>query len=129
MLDSFPVSVLVSAILGFLSGLGIGGGSLLILWLTLALNTDPITARGINLLFFLPAAAIAFLFRYQQGAVEIRKILPAILSGTLAAALFSWLGLQIDVTLLKKLFGALLLLTGLRELFYKPKPSPPDVNQ
>ena len=121
MLESIPVSIFVGTLLGFLSGLGIGGGSLLILWLTLALNMDPNTARGINLLFFLPAAAIAFAFRIKQGAVEIKRILPAILSGTAAAALFSWVGLQIDTTLLKKLFGALLLITGLRELLYKPK--------
>lgn len=121
MLESFPVSILAGVILGFLSGLGIGGGSLLILWLTLALNMDPNTARGINLLFFLPASAIAFLFRHKQGAVDLKQILPAILSGTAAAALFSWVGLQIDTTLLKKLFGALLLITGLRELCYKPK--------
>ena len=46
----------VSTLLGFLTGLGIGGGSLLILWLTLVENQGIETARGINLLFFLPAA-------------------------------------------------------------------------
>ena len=121
MLESFPVSILVGVILGFLSGLGIGGGSLLILWLTLALNMDPATTRGINLLFFLPASAIAFIFRYKQGAVELKKIFPAILSGTAAAILFSWIGLRTDTTILTKLFGALLILTGIRELLYKPK--------
>ena len=38
MLESFPIALLVGAILGFLSGLGVGGGSLLILWLTLVLD-------------------------------------------------------------------------------------------
>lgn len=52
MLESFPVALLVSTLLGCLSGLGIGGGSLLILWLTLVLKVDPIVARQINLLFF-----------------------------------------------------------------------------
>ena len=121
MLASFPISLLVGTILGFLSGLGIGGGSLLILWLTLALNMDPSTARGINLLFFLPAAAIAFVFRFKQGAVELKRILPAILSGTAAAAALTFLGSALNTTLLKKLFGVLLLITGLRELSYKPK--------
>ena len=121
MLESFPISILVGVILGFLSGLGIGGGSLLILWLTIALGIDHNTARGINLLFFLPAAAIAFAFRWKQGAVEIKTILPAILAGTLSAAASSYVGLMLDMALLKKLFGLLLLLTGLRELSYKPK--------
>lgn len=121
MLDSFPIALLVSTVLGFLSGLGIGGGSLLILWLTLALGMDQSAARGINLLFFLPAAAIACVFRCRQGVVPFRRILPAMLAGSLAAALGSWLSLGLDTGLLKKLFGGLLLLTGLRELLYRPR--------
>lgn len=121
MLESWPVSLLVGTILGFLSGLGIGGGSLLILWLTVVLGVAHNTARGINLLFFLPSAAIACVFRRKQGAVDIKKLLPAILAGTVAAAAGSWIGFNMDMQLLKKLFGGLLILTGLRELLYKSK--------
>lgn len=121
MLDSFPVALLVGILLGFLSGLGIGGGSLLILWLTLVLHMDQATARGINLLFFLPAAAIACCFRWKQGTVDFRKVLPAMLSGSAAAALGAWLSTGLDLMLLKKLFGGLLILTGLREILYKPR--------
>ena len=59
MLESFPAALLAGAIFGFLTGLGVGGGSLLILWLTLVLGMDPQTARGINLMFFLPASILA----------------------------------------------------------------------
>lgn len=121
MLESFPVILLVSTALGFLSGLGIGGGSLLILWLTMIVGIPQETARSINLLFFLPSALIACLFRWKQGKLDIRKVLPAILAGTAAAALFSFIGTQIDASLLKKPFGILLLLTGLREVFYRPR--------
>lgn len=121
MLESFPVALAVGTVLGFLTGLGIGGGSLLILWLTIVLGLDHGTARGINLLFFLPAAVIACVFRLKQGAVNFRTVLPAMLSGSLSAALCSYIGLMLDMELLKKLFGALLILTGLRELLYKPK--------
>ena len=121
MLESFPVALAVGTVLGFLTGLGIGGGSLLILWLTIVLGLDHGTARGINLLFFLPAAVIACVFRWKQGAVNFRTVLPAMLSGSLSAALCSYIGLMLDMELLKKLFGALLILTGLRELLYKPK--------
>ena len=121
MLDSFPVAVAVGTILGFLAGLGIGGGSLLILWLTMVLNMPHSVARGINLLFFLPAAIICACFRCKQGKISFRKILPAIISGCIAAAVFSYLSTLIDVTALKKLFGGLLILTGLREVFYKKK--------
>jgi uncharacterized membrane protein YfcA len=121
MLNSLAVSLLVGTLLGFLSGLGIGGGSLLILWLTLAKNMPVTDARAINLLFFIPSALIACMFRWQQGRLEVRKILPAILAGSIAAALFAWFGSQWDTQMLRKAFGLLLLFTGLRELFYKPR--------
>ena len=111
------ISVLVGILLGFLSGLGIGGGSLLILWLTLARDILPGEARGINLLFFLPCALAAGFFRWRQGGIPLRKILPGILAGSAAALLFSLLGTAMDTSLLKKLFGGLLIITGLREVF------------
>lgn len=115
------LKLLIGTILGFLTGLGIGGGSLLILWLTIALGMDQPTARGINLLFFLPSALIACCFRWKQGTLELRKVFPAIASGAAAAVLFSWIGLQVNGDALKKGFGFLLIATGLRELLYKPK--------
>lgn len=121
MLDSLPAAIIVGTVLGFLSGLGIGGGSLLILWLTVVLGMEHSAARGINLLFFLPSAAIACVFRWKQGAVTLRNVLPAAAAGCIAAAVFSLIGTGMDMTLLKKLFGGLLIVTGLRELFYKPR--------
>ena len=123
MLESVPISLLLGAALGFLGGLGVGGGSLLVLWLTLVLGVDHPTARGINLLFFLPCAAIACFFRWKQRCVPWKRILPGIVAGCAAAALASWLGTRLDTTLLKKAFGFLLLITGVREVLYKPKPS------
>jgi len=114
------LTLLVAVILGLLTGLGVGGGSLLILWLTIALGMDHSLARGINLLFFLPSALIACCFRWKQGTLRLGKVMPAIFSGCAAAALFSWIGLSLDGAMVKKLFGFLLLLTGLRELMYKP---------
>ena len=121
MLESLPVMIAIGCVLGFLSGLGVGGGSLLMLWLTLVLEMPHNEARTINLLFFIPSAIIASLFRWKQGALDIKKVLPAIIGGCISAAIFSTISKHIDITLLKKLFGALLLLTGIRELFYRPR--------
>lgn len=121
MLDSLPVILIVGTVLGFLSGLGIGGGSLLILWLTMVLNMDPVTARGINLLFFIPSALIACLFRIRQGTLKIRRILPSVLAGCVAAAVFSWISTILDVGILKKMFGLLLLVIGLQQIFHAKK--------
>lgn len=121
MLNSFTVCILVGTVLGFLAGLGIGGGSLLILWLTAVLDTAYPDARFINLLFFLPAALVSAFLRWKKQKLNLKNIIPAALAGCGAALVFSWLGSRLDITLLKKLFGGLLLLTGLRELFYRPR--------
>ena len=121
MLESFPASVIVGTILGFLSGLGVGGGSLLILWLTIVLKMDPLSARSINLLFFLPAALISSAIRIKSGNLKIKTLLPAILSGCISAVIFSIISTMLNVRILKKLFGIILLATGLRELFYRPR--------
>jgi len=114
---AFPVS----AILGFLAGLGVGGGSILMIWLTTVMQMEYTDARTVNLLFFLPAAVIATLFHRKQGSVEIKKVLPAIICACIAAGLFALLSRRIDTTLLKKFFGGILIFTGLRELFYRPR--------
>jgi len=121
MLESFPVALLAGIVLGYLAGLGVGGGSLLILWLTLVLQIPNESARLINLMFFISAAGTVSLFRWKQGTLQLKKILPAILAGSIAAGIFSWIGLHLDAGLLKKLFGILLLFTGVRELLYWPR--------
>lgn len=121
MLESLPVALIVGTLLGFLTGLGVGGGSLLILWLTLVLEMPQTAARGINLLFFLPSAAISCYLRWKQGSVTLKKILPAIFAGCAAAVVFSLISTRMDLEILRKLFGVLLLATGIRELCYRPK--------
>ena len=121
LLESIPFILVLSTLLGFLSGIGIGGGSLLILWLSIVLEVPQATARGINLLFFIPSALAACLFRWHQGSLDLRRIFPAIVSGCISAALFSWIVTSMNTALLQKLFGGLLILTGIRELLFKPK--------
>ena len=114
---AFPVS----ALLGFLAGLGVGGGSLLMLWLTGVLSMEYSDARTINLLFFLPAALISTLFHRNQGTVKLHKIWPGIVSACVASAVLTVISKQVDTSLLRKLFGGILIITGLRELFYRPR--------
>ena len=121
MLESIPVAIAAGAVLGFLAGLGIGGGSLLILWLTLVLQMDPATAGTINLMFFIPSAVIACLFRFKQGKLDLKRIIPALIGGCAGAILFTLLRNGIDASVLRKPFGILLLLTGIRELLYRPR--------
>lgn len=115
------ISILVGTLLGFLAGLGVGGGSLLMLWLTAVISMDYLTARCINLLFFIPCACISTLIRRKSGNLQLTQLLPSIISGCIAAAACSLFSYRMDLTLLKKIFGGLLIVTGLRELFYRQK--------
>ena len=121
MVASFPFSILIGTVLGFLTGLGTGGGSLLVLWLTLVLNMGAHQAKVINLLFFLPSAIISTVFRWRRGGIPFQKVwLPAI-SGCVAALLFATVGQKMNTELLQKLFGVLLIFAGIRELLYRER--------
>ena len=121
MLDSIPFTILIATILGFLAGIGVGGGSLLILWLTLILEMPIESAQFLNLLFFLPSAIIASLFHKKQGSLDIKVILPAVVGGCIAAGILSYISPVINDNLIRKAFGILLFVTGFREIFYKQK--------
>ena len=119
MLSSNIFSIFVGAALGILAGLGVGGGSLLMLWLTMVLGIDHIDARTINLLFFLPCALTATLIRSRQGVIRLKELLPAIIAGCISTAAGTFLSNQMQLEWIKKLFGGLLIVTGIRELFYR----------
>ena len=116
-MQSIALAVAVSTVLGFLSGLGVGGGSLLILWLTGPLGWPQSQARGVNLLFFLPGAALATFLRRKK--IPWKKLLSAIAAGCLCAWAASFIQGQLPEAALRRAFGVLLIFTGLRELLYK----------
>lgn len=107
--------------LGLLSALGTGGGSLLLLYLTQVLGMEGEQARLLNLMFFLPAAAIATVLHLHQKKLDLPALLPAIAAGCVCAFLTGRFRGQLDTTLLKKGFGVLLLLIAARELTYRRK--------
>lgn len=117
----FFLTLCVSTALGFLSGLGVGGGSLLILWLTLVVKLDYTAAKFINLLFFLPPALISTTIHLLRKQIPIKKVFPAALAGSVSAIILTTLSSSWDVEILRKLFGALLLFAAWRELKYKNK--------
>lgn len=118
---NFIMNLIAGTLLGFLAGIGVGGGSLLLLWLTQVVMLEQSQARIINLLFFLPAAAISTFFQRKQNNIEKKPAMVATIAGCVSSVIFSFIGKRMDLTLLKKLFGILLILTGIREVFYRPR--------
>ena len=112
---------LVGAVCGVLSGLGIGGGSLLMIWLTAVLSMDQRLSQGINLLYFIPTAVAALIVHSKNNLVKWSVALPAIACGAVTAAIFAWIGNQMELNLLRKLFGGFLIIIGIIELIKKQK--------
>lgn len=97
---------------GIISAWGVGGGTLLLLVMTLFLGVEQRTAQGINLLFFLPTACSA-LFCHWKGGYLDRATLKAALPAAIPAALLgAWLAGVVDAALLRRPFGVYLLFSG-----------------
>ena len=106
---------------GILSAWGVGGGTLLLLCMTLFLGVEQREAQAINLLFFLPTAAASLIFHVKGKQVRWRAAVPAILAGLVTAAVGAWVASVLEARLLRKVFGAFLLVVGVLELRKKPK--------
>lgn len=112
-------AALAGAVTGVLSGFGVGGGSLLLIYMTSFAGMPQTLAQGVNLMYFLPTAATALPAHFKNGYVEKQVLLPAIAAGLVCSALTAWAATALDVELLRKCFGGFLILIGLRELFRK----------
>ena len=120
-MGSWFVAVLAGAVTGILSGFGIGGGTLLLIYMTAFQNMDQHLAQGINLLYFLPTAATALPSHIKNGFIHWKTAVPAILAGLLGTAAAAWIATMLDVDLLRRCFGAYLVYIGIRQLFQKKK--------
>lgn len=115
------LAFLVGAATGVLSGFGVGGGTLLLIYMTTVAGLPQTMAQGINLLYFLPTAALALPAHVKNGFIEKKLLLPSVLSGLIGTALAAYAATAMDVTLLHRIFGFFLILVGISELFRKPK--------
>ena len=101
---------------GIISGFGIGGGSLLVLYLTAVLETAQQTAGGMNLLYFIGCAPAALIGHIRNKRIEWRAVLWCTMTGVTAAVPTALLAGRIETDLLRRMFGFVLLYVGVREL-------------
>lgn len=104
---------------GVFASMGLGGGMVLIVYLTVFAVFSQLAAQGINLVFFIPIAIISLVLHTKNKLVEWKKAVPAVLWGTAAVIISAWLANRIEQSLLSKAFGIFLILMGLKELFFK----------
>jgi uncharacterized membrane protein YfcA len=120
---TFIIALLAGALTGVLSSWGIGGGTLLVLYMTALAGVEQRAAQGINLLFFVPVSLTALQAHIKNKLIEKTAALSAILAGVPIALTVSLLTSNADGTALRKIFGAFVTAVGVLELFRKQKES------
>ena len=111
--------VIAGLLAGTISGMGIGGGSLLIPALGIFFGMSQQSAQGINLMYFIPTALIAVITHRKKGNIVSEGMLKLALFGLAGAAAGAALALWIDAELLRRIFGFFLLIMGVVEIFKK----------
>lgn len=106
---------------GIVSAFGIGGGTLLLLVMTLFLGVEGPVARCINLLYFLPTALGSLYYHRKNGYLDKTAIRAAIPVGVALAVAGAVVAAYIDTGLLRKAFGLYLLWAGVSVLWPKKK--------
>jgi len=101
--------------------MGMGGGGILVIYLTLALGFPQLEAQGINLLFFLPCAAISLAINGVRRLVDWKRALWIALGGLPTTLLGIWIAGNIEMKWLRWIFAGLLIVIGVKELFAKQK--------
>lgn len=112
---------LVGLISGVISGMGIGGGVILIPALTLIFGFEQKVAQNINLLYFIPTAIIAIFVHSKNKTIEKRGLFKIIIFGIIGAIFGSIIAINLNGEILRKIFGWFLLIMGISEILKKEK--------
>ena len=111
------INILSGLLSGIISGMGIGGGTILIPALTMFSGVDQHIAQGVNLLYFLPTAAVSLFIHKKNNALAFKTAIPIVLFGIGGAALGAFVALKLKASLLRKLFGIFLFFMGSYEIY------------
>lgn len=109
------IYIAIGILSGIMSGLGIGGGTILIPALIFFCEIEQKSAQQLNLLYFIPTAIIAILVHSKNKNVEKHSLKFLILFGILGTILGSVITLNLNNQILSKFFGIFLLIMGMIE--------------
>jgi uncharacterized membrane protein YfcA len=108
-----------------LSGLGVGSAGLFVLYLTLVAGYAQPEAQSLNLLFFLLSAGAALLLHVRDRKIPLRVVLFLIACALPGALAGSFLVRALDATVIRRLFGGMLVVTGIPNLLRRERPKAP----
>lgn len=101
---------------GIFGGMGMGGGTMLIPLLTIFLDFSQKVSQGFNLFSFLVMAVFALIIHFKNGLVDIKSVIPIVLSGILFSVGGAFLATLVDGKVLKIIFGVFLIILALIEI-------------
>ena len=110
------MAVIAALAIGLLSGMGVGSGGLLVIYLTLIEGMPQLAAQGANLLFFTFASASSLIVHLMKRKFFAAPVLIMGLSGMLGALLGSHIAPLLPAPLLGKIFGGMLVISGVFSL-------------
>lgn len=111
----------VPSVIAILSGLSVGSGGLLVIWLTELMGVGAETARALNLFFFTVSASAALLFHIKRRKLCLSLILLASFFSLCGTVIGTFVGNRLDPSVLRKLFGGFLVFSGAYSLFGSKK--------
>ena len=120
MYETNPVlNGIVAFLTGILSGFGIGGGTLLIIYLSWFAGVEQRIAQFMNLIYFLPTSLGSMIPHIKKQRIDWGALIPTAITGCVTAYIASLYLRTIDVSLLKRIFGLFLLFIGVKEVTAK----------
>lgn len=117
------MNIFVGLITGAAASMGLGGGFVLLVYLSIFTNTPQDLAQGINLLFFLPIALLSLMIHIKNKLIDLKLVGKYLILGLPCAVVGSFVAGIIDVEILRKLFAAFLLYIGISQLLSGDKKS------
>ena len=108
---------LSSIIAGIITSLGLGGGTILIIILTIFMSVEQKTAQASNLVFFIPTSTITSIINIKNKAIDFKIAIPIIIAGTIMSIIGAYISTIIDTSILKKMFSAFLIFIATYEIY------------
>ena len=113
------IKLLIAFLTGIFASMGVGGGMILIIYLTSFSGVEQISAQGINLIYFIPIAILSVILHTRNKLIQWKKILPSIFTGIIFAAAGAFTAEFLGSDILKKIYGIFILVVGIKELLGK----------
>ena len=109
--------LLAGLLSGLIGAMGMGGGAVLIIYLTVFKDVGRFKAQGINLLFFIPIAAVSVFIYAKRKNIKWKTVIPFGISGIAGAFAGIFLSKLLGVKVISLAFGIALILLGAKEIF------------